>query len=236
MISRNIGFWWDSDESRFTSKNTSCDLWQLNGGQAPNPPLSSPNLSLTPAIKRHDEGGRHRWLPQPISDRRSNRENGIKTVALWINELCEWKSWTCVEFLWQTLSALQQSEDLSALASGGHWRETATCLFGDAMPSNLQCSGFKSRLVQIGRKASTHNLNPGNIFMGFWAFQKKKFACLLMTAEAKPENVSLFMRMPIGHFNITVCSFLSLTTSPGNSIDPGLNQLSGPEKRGKKHT
>lgn len=57
-----------------------------------------------------------------------------------------------------------------------------------------------------------------------------------MTAEAKPENRSLFMGMPIGHFNITVCSFLSLTTSPGNSMDPGLNQLSGPEKRGKKNT
>lgn len=110
---------------------------------------------------------------EPVSDKRSNRENGIKTVALWINELCEWKSWSYVEFFWQTISALQQSEDLSALAPGGHWRETATCVFGDATPSDLQSSGFKSRLVQTGRKASTHIWNPGNIFMGFRAFQKK---------------------------------------------------------------
>lgn len=38
-------------------------MWSLTvkWRSSPEPRLSSPDLSLTPGIKRHDEGGRHRW-------------------------------------------------------------------------------------------------------------------------------------------------------------------------------
>lgn len=147
------------------------------------------------------------------------------------------KTRSCVNVLWQNISALQQREDPSDLACCGHGWETGTCVLGDATASNLQLSGVNSGLLHPGKTHQPTHSNLGHILLGFFLSDNAcLWCCFLHCRWQTAENCTLSLWMRTGRFDITVCSVVLLTSSPSNSVGPCPNQLSGPGKWKKKHT